>query len=307
MLDPVSLDQLRMFVAVVEHGSFRAAAANLSRTQSALSQAIANLEQQLKVKLFDRSGHRPTMTPEGESLVADAREVLLRVDTLRARAKGLGEGLELELALTVDTLFPLSAVGCALREMRLEHPSVAIRLAVEPLGGPLAALLEKRCKLSIMVGEEFRDARIGVEAIGAIQHIAVVCADHELARAPDIDANPAVLSDHLQIVQTDPSSLSQGKTFGVLSNRICHVSSQDAKHAMILAGLGWGRLPHWQAERDLREGRLVRLATRALGRDGAVSMEAYLAHRIDEPIGPAAKAFWAALRRQMSGAAWLPN
>ena len=66
---------------------------------------------------------------------------------------------------------------------------------------------------------------------------------------------------------------------------------------MIAAGLGWGRLPLWQIERDLQEGRLVRVPTRALGRDSQVSMEAYLAHRIDEPFGLAAQAFRRALLR----------
>ncbi|MFD1709319.1 LysR family transcriptional regulator [Ottowia sp. GY511] len=295
MLDALSLDQLRTFVAVAERGSFRAGAASLSRAQSAVSQAIANLEHQLRVKLFDRSGHRPTMTPEGLGLLADARDILLRVDVMRARARDLGGALELQLGLTVDTLFPLPVVGHALRETRGKYPSVAIRLTVEPLGGPIAALLDKRCQLAIVVGEEFRDPRIAVEAVGAIGHVAVVAAAHPLAQLDAASAGPTALADHLQIVQSDPSPLSDGRSFGVLSNQVCRVSTQDAKHAMIAAGLGWGRLPLWQIERDLQEGRLVRVPTRALGRHSQVTMEAYLAHRIDEPFGLAAQAFRRAL------------
>lgn len=304
MLDGLSLDQLRIFVAIADHGSFRAAAASLSRAQSAVSQAVANLEHQLRVPLFDRSGHRPTMTPEGLGLLADARDILLRVDAMRARARGLGEGLEMEFALTVDTLFPLPLVGRALRDMRAEHPSVAVRLAVEPLGEPIAALLDKRSSLALVVGEAFRDPRIDVEAVAAVEHVAVVSADHSLAKLAASGLGSSVpthaLADHLQIVQSDPSSLSEGRSFGVLSNRICHVSTQDAKHAMILAGLGWGRLPSWQIEGDLKEGRLIRLPTTTLGRDSQVTMEAYLAHRIDEPFGLAAQAFRTALLRQLS-------
>lgn len=300
MLDTISLDQLRTFVAVAERGSFRAGAASLSRAQSAVSHAIANLEYKLQLKLFDRSTHRPVMTAEGLGLLSDARDILLRVDAMRARARGIGDGLELELTLTLDTLFPLPAVGNALCKMRVEHPSVAIRLASEPLGGPIAALLEKRCNLAILVGEEFRDPHIAVEAIGAIRHVAVVSADHPLATLGKGAACASVLADHMQIVQSDSSSLSEGKTFGVISNRICHVTTQDAKHAMILAGLGWGRLPYWQIKRDLHEGRLVKLPTKTLGRDSEVLMEAYLGHRIDEPFGFAAQAFRIALLQHMS-------
>ena len=88
-----------------------AGAARLSRVQSAVSHAIANMEAELGVALFDRSGHRPVLTAEGHALLANARDILLRVDAMRARARGLGEGIELELSLVVDTLFPIETVG----------------------------------------------------------------------------------------------------------------------------------------------------------------------------------------------------
>src|SRR3546814_8950832 len=153
MLDALTLDQIRTFVAVAEHGSFRAGAARLRRVQSGVSASIANLEAQLGIALFDRSGHRPALTPQGHALLANARDILLRVDAMRARARGFGEGVELELALVVDTLFPLLQLGAALAELQVVHPSVAIQLDIEPLGGPLQALLDQRCTLAIMVGE----------------------------------------------------------------------------------------------------------------------------------------------------------
>ncbi|MBR1220575.1 LysR family transcriptional regulator [Bradyrhizobium sp. U87765 SZCCT0131] len=298
MLDALTLDQIRTFVTVADSGSFRAAAIRLSRVQSAVSHAIANLEAELGVMLFDRAGHRPKLTPQGHALLANARDILLRIDAMRARAHGLGEGVELELSLTVDTLFPIATVGAALTEMRSSYPSVAIRLTVEPLGGPIAALLDKRSTLAITAGENFRDPRIVLDALGAIAMVAVVAARHPLAtRRNGEDTSIPDLADHLQIVQSDPTPLSEGRDFGVLSPQTCRVGSQDTKHAMILAGLGWGRLPAWLIVRDLAEGRLVRVDTRALGRNATVVTEAYLAHRLDAPIGPAARAFRAALSR----------
>ena len=292
MLDGLTLDQVRTFVTVAESGSFRSGATRLSRVQSAVSNAIANLEVELGVALFDRSGHRPVLTQEGQALLANARDILLRVDAMRARARGLNEGIELELSLTVDTLFPITAVGAALTEVRAAYPSVSIRLAIEPLGGPISALIEKRSALAILVGEDFRNARIALEAIFPIEQVAVVSAKHPLAMKRGRDAiSLPDLADHLQIVLSDPTPLSEGRDFGVLSPQTCRVSSQDAKHAMILAGLGWGRLPLWLVDRDLSEGRLVRLNTRALGRHSQVISESYLGYRLDEPLGPAAQAF----------------
>lgn len=302
MLDVLTLDQLRTFVTVVDSGSFRAGAARLLRVQSAVSHAIANLEGELGIKLFDRSGHRPVLTPEGQALLANARDIVLRVDAMRARARGMGEGVELELSLTVDTLFPLAAVGAALAEVRTAFPTVAFRLSVEPLGGPIGSLLDKRSTLAILVGEEFRDPGIALEGIAAVGQIAVLAPHHPLAaRARSGKIALPDLADHLQIVLADPTPLSEGRSFGVLSPQTCRVNTQDAKHAMIVAGLGWGRLPAWLAAPDLNQGRLLRLDAQGLGRAGELVSEAYLAHRLDQPLGPAARALRAALLRQGPG------
>ncbi len=298
MIDALTLDQLRVFAAVADAGSFRAAARRLSRVQSAVSHAIANMESQLGVTLFDRSGHRPAMTPQGAALLANARDILLRVDALRARAQGLGEGVELELSLAVDTLFPIAEVGAALNAMRAVYPSVAARVSVLPLGGPIEALLASSHTLGIIAGEHFRHPRIAVQALSSVQMVAVVGAAHALARhvAADAPLGPAELADHVQIVQSDPSTLTEGRDFAVLSPQTCRVNGQDAKHALIVAGVGWGRLPLWQVERDLAEGRLLRLPTGSLGRGSQVATETYLAHRIDQPLGPAARVLAAALQ-----------
>ncbi|MGE8685621.1 MAG: LysR family transcriptional regulator [Achromobacter sp.] len=298
MIDALTLDQLRVFAAVADAGSFRAAARRLSRVQSAVSHAIANMESQLGVALFDRSGHRPVMTPQGAALLVNARDILLRVDAMRARAQGLGEGVELELSLAVDTLFPIAAVGAALNAVRAAYPSVAARVSVLPLGGPVEALLTRSHTLGVIAGEHFRHPRIAMQALSSVQMVAVVGAGHALARhvAADTPLSPPELADHVQIVQTDPSSLTEGRDFAVLSPQTCRVSGQDVKHALIVAGVGWGRLPLWQVERDLAEGRLLRLPTDSLGRGSQVATETYLAHRIDQPLGPAARVLAAALR-----------
>ncbi|GLT11996.1 LysR family transcriptional regulator [Sulfitobacter porphyrae] len=296
MLDALTLSQIRTFVTVAESGSFRSGAARLSRVQSAVSHAIANLEAELNVSLFDRSGHRPILTPEGQTLLANARDVLLRVDAMRARARGLGEGVELELSLIVDTLFPIAQVGEAIVEMRALYPSVSIKLTVEPLGGPIAALMDKRSTLAVVVGEDFRDPRIAFEALSSIRSVAVVSKGHPLAMTSrSMPARVTDLADHLQVVLSDPTPLSGAREFGVMSPQTCRVNTQETKHALILSGLGWGRLPFWLIARDLAENRLVRLDTKTLGRNAELATEAYLAHRLDEPLGPAARAFGQAL------------
>src|SRR5690606_8512972 len=94
MLDGVTLDQLRAFIAAVDEGSFSAAGRKLYRVQSAVSGWIGGLEAQLDVVLFVRTARLPKLTPEGVLLLADARNVVAGVDALKARARLMADGLE---------------------------------------------------------------------------------------------------------------------------------------------------------------------------------------------------------------------
>src|SRR5246127_4372331 len=99
MLDAMTLDQLRTFIAAAEQGSFSAAGRKLRRAQSVVSQTLANLEGQLGVILFDRSARYPTLTEHGRALLENARAVADQIDGFKARAKSLREGLHPELSV----------------------------------------------------------------------------------------------------------------------------------------------------------------------------------------------------------------
>ena len=201
----------------------------------------------------------------------------------------------------VDTLFPIESVALAITRASVEFPSTSFRLESQALGGPIAALDERRCTLAIIVGEDFRNPRLALEAIGSIAQIAVVRSDHPLAElGSSVPIGVPDLAGHLQIVLADPTPLSEGRSFGVLSPFTCRVNTQEAKVALIRAGLGWGRLPAWLVEEGLASGRLARVAIPDLGRNSEVQSEAYLAHRLDEPLGPVAQAFRRALLEQAS-------
>lgn len=99
MLDAVTLDQLRTFIAAAEEGSFSAAGRKLRRAQSVVSQTLLNLEAQLGVTLFDRSERYPKLTEAGVALLTEARGVADQMDGFKARARSMKEGLEPELSV----------------------------------------------------------------------------------------------------------------------------------------------------------------------------------------------------------------
>lgn len=298
MLDGLTLDQMRVFVTVAETGSFRAAAMRLSRVQSAISHAIGNLEAQLEVELFDRSGHRPQLTPAGASLLADVRALLIKVDAVRARARGLGQGMELEITVALDPQFPLPVLGRALGALRETCPSVAFRILSTPLGASFEALLEGECDLAIS-GTDLINPAIELESLMTVRRAAVAAAQHRLAQA-DTPLGTTTLADHIQIVGEDPSALTGQRDYGVVSPSRWRVADNITKKALILAGIGWGSLPLWMIERELRDGDLVRLPVAAFAEGGETTVQTYLAHRVDRPLGPAGAAFREALLAALS-------
>ena len=131
-----SVDQLLVLLTVVEEGSFTRAAKRLGRANSAVSYAIDTLEAQLGVSLFDRGTTRkPKLTHVGEAIVSEARAVAHSVETLRARVRGLLEGLEAEVSLVVDSFYPTDQLVKVLDDFHEKFPTVPLRLSVQPLEG----------------------------------------------------------------------------------------------------------------------------------------------------------------------------
>src|SRR5439155_439063 len=150
MLDAVTLDQLRIFIAAVDEGSFSAAGRKVRRAQSAVSQTLANLEAQLGVKLFDRSARYPRLTEEGRSLLVDARSVADNVDGFKARARAMRGGLEPELSVAMDVMYPMAALTRAATHSRKTYPHTPLRLYVEALGGVIKPVLDRKCSIGVI-------------------------------------------------------------------------------------------------------------------------------------------------------------
>src|ERR1700736_537673 len=148
MLDGVSLDQLRTFIAAAEEGSFSAASRRLRRAQSVVSQTLAKLEGRLRVKLFDRSGHLPVLTNQGRALLADARAVAGDVDLLKARAKRLAGGLEPELSVAVDVMFPDATFTATVAAFQKEFPATLLRFDLES-SAVVEPVVDGRCTVGI--------------------------------------------------------------------------------------------------------------------------------------------------------------
>jgi len=287
MRDPglPTLDQLRVFIAVIDHGGFAHAARALHRTQSVISYTIANLEEQLNIALLDRSTRKPTLTEAGKTLLADARAVTSKVDGMRSRAKALGLGLEAELSIVVDVMFPACVLVRALEQFQREFPTVSLRLHTEALGAVAQMVADRRCQLGVAGMTATAPVNIERHAAGFVKMVPVCSPLHPLSR----EAAPiptSVLREHLQLVVTDRSPLTEGRDFGVLGLRDWRLGDLGSKHALLLGGLGWGNMPEHMVMRDLAEGRLVHLHSQE---GSGIDYPLFVIHRGDDELGPAGK------------------
>ena len=280
-----TLDQLRVLTAVSDSGSFSAAARRLHRAQSAVSYAIANLEQQLGLELFDRRHRTPVLTEAGRAVLADARRIGQAMDALRARATGLTAGLEAEVGLAVDVMFPTDRLVALLEAFAGQFPTVALRLRIEALGAVVQLVQDRACTLGISGPMGIRGDAMEHRLLCHVHLIPVCAPGHPLAHLP-APLSRGALNAHTQLVLTDRSPLTEGQEFGVLSARTWRLGDLGAKHALLRAGLGWGNMPEPMVRDDLAGGRLVRLRT---SDEASHPFALHLIHRRDAPPGPAGR------------------
>ncbi|SEN57707.1 DNA-binding transcriptional regulator, LysR family [Duganella sp. CF517] len=289
MLDAMSLDQLRTFIAAAEEGSFSAAGRKLRRAQSVVSTTLANLELQIGFPLFERTGRYPQLTEAGRALLSQARLAVDSMDAFKARARTLAEGLEPELVVAVDVMFPIETLTAAVQAFHQAYPGTPLRLYVEALGAVLQPLLDGNCRVAVIGSLPDIPDGCASEFLLSVAAVCVVAPAHPLAAIKG-PIPRAVAAEQVQLVLTDRSSLTAGRNFGVMSSKTWRLGDLGAKHAFLRAGLGWGYMPLHMVQEELRDGKLVEIRLEGQPSIGSgFSMHAL--HMKEFPPGPAGRWF----------------
>ena len=255
----ISLDALLVLDSISRNGSFAAAGEELHRVPSAITYTIQKLEQDLEVKLFDRSGHRARLTDAGEALLRDGRHLLRAATDLENRVKHVATGWETELRIAVDDLVPTERLFPLLKDFYRDASGTRIRLAMEVLGGCWDALLSGRADLVIGApGDAPPAGLLAVEPMGSFEFVFVVSPDHPLAGLSDpLSAQDILL--HRAVSAADTSRSLAPRSSGLLDGQdTLTVPTMRAKVSAQIAGLGAGYLPLLWAAPHLAAGRLVK-------------------------------------------------
>jgi DNA-binding transcriptional LysR family regulator len=279
-----TIDQLKVFLAVVKTGSFTAAAKRLRRAVSAISYTIATLEQQLGIQLFDREGARtPVLTEAGVAVLSKARVIAVGVDDLRASVRSLLGGVEAEVTLVVDVMLPSARLVDAVQAFEATFPTVKLRLHVEALSAVAQLVRNSMAMVGIGGGVLATEPDLELIHVGDVEMISVAAPHHPLALARPVPAGAA--RRHRQLILTVRTPFSEGPDVGVFAADGWRLADLGAKHALLLAGVGWGNMPEPNVREDIAAGRLIRLELPE-ARSGAYSFQAM--YRTDTPPGPAA-------------------
>jgi DNA-binding transcriptional LysR family regulator len=279
-----TVDQIRVFLTVVEAGSFTAAAKRMNRAVSAVSYVIAALEQQLGIELFDREGARtPALTQAGAAVLAKAKVVAVGIDDLRASVRSLLGGVEAEVTLVVDVMLPSERLVDAVQAFEATFPTVKLRLYVEALSAVAQVVRSGAAAVGIGGGILATEPDLELVDVGEVEMLPVAAPHHPLALAGP--ATPGAARRSRQLILTVRAPFIEGPDVGVFAADGWRMADLGAKRALLLAGVGWGNMPEPNVREDLALGRLVRLELPE-AKSGRYMFQAM--YRTDTPPGPAA-------------------
>src|SRR5580704_4147759 len=254
-----SFEQWAVLAAVVDEGGYAQAAAALHRSQSAVSYAVARLQEELDVPLLVIEGRKAVLTPHGQTLLQRARGLLRDMNTLELLARSLKQGWEAELRLVVDAAFPREHLLRIVAELQQLCPNTQMQLSDAVLSGAEEAIADGAA--DVVVTAHVPSGYIGEFLVDVTRHVQVVVRD---------------------------SGLKHPRDEGWLgAERRCTVSSMEASLATVKAGLAYAWLPEHVVAASLRDGALKALPL-ANGRERRVPLYLVLVH--SAVAGPAARA-----------------
>ncbi|MFE1811396.1 LysR family transcriptional regulator [Metapseudomonas otitidis] len=253
-----SFEQLQQLVTVAREGSFSAAARHLGRTQSTVSAAIANLEADLGVELFDRSTRIPRLTAAGERLLLEAEAVVERCLALEGHAQSLSQQIEASLRLAIEV--PGETVMPVLKAFEQAFPHVDL-LVRNPQQGDVAGMVQRQeIDLGVAFSQPEYPRELGFRQMGKLIMVHVCHPQHVLGRAERVTFDD--LHGHRRLALSGHASAFPSSEY-LRSTRLWQAENYPALVDMLRAGLGWATLPRLLVRDALARGELVELQLEA--------------------------------------------
>jgi len=261
------MHDLLLLETIHRSGSFSAAAEQLFRTRSAITQHIKKLEDQVGFQIFDRSQYRPSFTPEGLLFLENGLPLLRGLERLKANVQQIKQGWESEFSIAIDDILATENLYFLIEEFRKVAPSVTLRIHREVLNGCWDALLENRATLIIGAsGDPPPTLFCGQSTLGTVEFVYIAAKDHPLTRL-----QPPLTSEDLEpfpriIISDTSQNISKRSSLLSTNQPKIYVPTMDAKIKAHVMGLGVGYLPRPRIASLLQKSELVELKLATQGK-----------------------------------------
>lgn len=281
----LSSEDIDLFLAVVDHGSFSGAARALRRVPSAVSMGIANIEAGLGYPLFDRSRREALPTAQALALVPHARSVASRLRLLQIHAVELSQDLESTLTVAVAAGVPDEAMLAALAQVGSRYPLLRVNLLRLPQDQVRERLHQEQADLALLPVSTEVDREEAFTHVADMLFVAVASATADTPGLPADLRRLEDLSGSRQIVIAGPDDAVADRRL-LVSDARWHVDSVEAALGLVQRGAGWANLPTDVVKVAVSAGRVRVLAFDNL--ENGVTMPVHLVWLRRKPVQRAA-------------------
>jgi len=239
-----SQESLLAFAEAANLGSFTAAARKLGKSQSTISAAIANLEIDLGIELFDRSSRKPRLTEPGRIMLARVTEILAANGRLKLAARELAQGLEPRLTIALSDTYESDRFDATLKELQQRYPDLELECLIAECDDLVALVQEGRAQIGLVEAQAQYPLGIDADSVGAPTEIGLfVARNHPLASHQSVNSDE--LRQHralrLSTVRNPLEALPRGRSWAAPSYLMLMEMAQN--------GFGWAPIPRWLVER----------------------------------------------------------
>lgn len=298
----MKLDQLRVLRAVVETGSVKSAAERLNRTQPAVSQGLKALEIQTGTELFDRSGYRLELTPVGRRVYLQSLRVLSEAEDLTQLIRHFEKGQEETITIAIDAAADPGIATPVLAKVQARFPDTRLVLRAEVLSGAIGAVRSGEAALAVAPAIHVMLEEEGFDYMPVARSVMRNVAAPSLLDAMDAPRTLADLRRFHQVIARDSGQASGlfDRELGVQKGqRRWYVSDLHMKKQLLLAGLGWGRLPEHMIAEELAQTQLREIVLPHTHL--SFSSEVFVFRQRRSATGPVSAYLWTAFADQQKG------
>jgi DNA-binding transcriptional LysR family regulator len=262
-LPPLDSGRLQTFLAVARERGFSRAARALQKTQSSVSQAVAQLELELGERLFDRVGRGALLTEAGRLLVPHAEAIFEQMQRARAHleaARALETG---ELVIGTSDTLACYLLPPVLAAFRARFPRVDLRLDNRPSPATSAAVAERRVHLGVVslpLPAPDDPTRVRTEPLLAQADRVILPPGHALAHKRRITLGDLARHPLLLLDRTTSGRAFLEAAFarlGLVPSVTMEMSSVEVLKRLVELGFGLSVVPAWAAAREMAAGSLV--------------------------------------------------